>query len=66
MTRLSRPQRNLLREAIAAGGLRNVSVHPRACVAQALHRKGMLQGIEHRPTEAGINVFKPKDSNNGR
>lgn len=64
MIRLTRAQRNMLREAITANGLKNVQRHQRFCVAQALHRKGLVQGIEHRPTDAGKAIYG-KEANGG-
>lgn len=57
MIRLSRAQRTVLREAITNNGLQNAQKHPRALVVQALHRKGLVQGLEHRPTPAGCAVY---------
>ena len=66
MIRLTRAQRTMLREAITSNGLKNVQHHPRFCVAQALHRKGLVQGIEHQPTEAGRAIYKNKEVPDGQ
>jgi len=54
---LSRPQRAMLANAIAGRPLEHGVPRPRASgpfsTAQALHRKGMLAGINHLPTAAG-------------
>ena len=54
---LSRPQRAMLANAIAGRPLEHGVPRPRASgpfsTVQALHRKGMLAGINHLPTAAG-------------
>ena len=54
---LSRPQREMLANAIAGRPLEHGVPRPRASgpfsTVQALHRKGMLAGINHLPTAAG-------------
>lgn len=54
---LSRPQRAMLANAIAgrplAHGLPRTHETGPFSTAQALHRKGMLAGINHQPTAAG-------------
>ena len=54
---LSRPQRAMLANAIAGRplehGLPRVHQSGPLSTAQALHRKGMLAGIDHKPTASG-------------
>ncbi len=54
---LSRPQRAMLANAVAgrplAHGLPRTHEGGPLSTAQALHRKGMLAGINHLPTAAG-------------
>ena len=54
---LSRPQRAMLANAIAGRPLEHdlARIHQSGplSTAQALHRKGMLAGIDHKPTAAG-------------
>lgn len=54
---LSRPQRAMLANAIAGRplehGLARIHTSGPLSTVQALHRKGMLAGINHLPTAAG-------------
>ncbi len=54
---LSRPQRAMLANAIAGRPLEHGVPRPQPSgpfsTVQALHRKGMLAGINHLPTAAG-------------
>ena len=65
--KLSRAQRTMLHNAVhgralGAGLTRNSTTHKISSTLQALHRLGMLAGIEHQPTEAGRNYFTaPKE-----
>jgi len=58
---LSRPQRAMLANAIAGRpldyGLARIHQAGPLSTAQALHRKGMLAGINHLPTAAGRATF---------
>lgn len=60
---LSAAQRTMLYNAVKGKpltlGLTRNSIHHRThSTAQALHRAGMLQGVDHQPTEAGRAYFK--------
>ncbi len=57
MIRLTRAQRTVLCEAITNNGLQNAQKRPRALVVQALHRKGLVQGLQHQPTPAGRAIY---------
>lgn len=61
--RLSPAQRTMLHNAVNGKplllGLTRSSVsHRTHSTVQALHRAGMLHGIDHKPTAAGIAYFK--------
>ena len=61
--KLSRAQRTMLHNAVSGKpltlGLTRNSIHHRTnSTVQALHRAGMLQGVDHQPTEAGRAYFK--------
>ena len=61
--KLSPAQRTMLHNAVNGRplllGLTGNSLNHRThSTVQALHRAGMLQGAEHKPTEAGIAYFK--------
>lgn len=63
--KLSPAQRTMLHNAVNGRplllGLTSNSLgHRTSSTAQALHRAGMLQGIDHKPTAAGIAYFKPR------
>lgn len=56
-------QRTVLHNAISGrplllGLTRNSMHHRTQSTVQALHRAGMLQGSDHKPTEAGLANFK--------
>ena len=60
--KLSPAQRTMLHNAIHGRPLetsltRNSTSHKTHSTVQALHRAGMLTGIDHRPTEAGYAFF---------
>lgn len=60
--RLTPAQRTMLHNAVNGKplllGLTRTSVsHRTHSTAQALHRAGMLQGVDHKPTAAGISFF---------
>ena len=62
--KLSRAMRTMLHNAIHGRPLetsltRNSTSHKTHSTVQALHRAGMLAGIDHRPTDAGLAYFKP-------
>lgn len=64
--KLSRAQRTMLHNAVhgralGAGLTRNSTTHKISSTLQALHRLGMLAGIEHQPTEAGRTDFSPPE-----
>ena len=59
---LTRAQRTMLHNALndkpLHQGLRATAVTHRTCsTLQALHRRGLLAGVDHRPTDAGRAVF---------
>lgn len=58
---LSMAQRRMLANAIAgaplAQGISCTTETGQRSTVQALHRKGMLAGIQHQPTEAGRAYF---------
>lgn len=60
---VSRPQRAMLANAIAGRPLEHGLSCSRASgpssTVQALHRKGMLAGIDHQPTAAGRAALSP-------
>lgn len=61
--RLTPAQRTMLHNAVNGKplllGLTRTSVsHRTRSAAQALHRAGLLQGIDHKPTAAGLAYFK--------
>ena len=61
--KLTRAQRTMLHNAVNGKplnlGLTQNSIHHRThSTVQALHRAGMLQGIDHKPTAAGIAYVK--------
>lgn len=66
-SKLTRAQRTMLRNAIDGRPLshgltgKNVAKGP-ANTLQALHRKGMLAGIHHLPTTAGLLAFTPQST----
>lgn len=61
--KLSPAQRAMLHNAISGrplllGLTRNSMHHRTQSTVTALHRSGMLQGSDHKPTEAGLAYFK--------
>ncbi|PIG07815.1 hypothetical protein [Comamonas sp. 26] len=61
-TKLTRAQRTMLHNAVHGRPLgtsltRNSTSHKTHSTIQALHRAGMLAGIDHHPTEAGRAYF---------
>lgn len=61
---LTRAQRTMLHNALTGKplhqGLRATAVtHSTCSTLQALHRRGLLAGVDHRPTAAGHAVFLP-------
>ena len=64
MKQLSPAQRTMLNNAVHGRPLltsltKNSTGHRTHSTLQALHRAGMLAGINHLPTAAGIAYFKP-------
>lgn len=62
--KLTRAQRTMLHNAVHGrplvyGLTRNSTSHKTSSTLQALHRAGMLTGIDHKPTEAGRAYFEP-------
>ena len=62
--KLSPAQRTMLHNAVHGRPLgtsltRNSTSHKTHSTVQALHRAGMLAGIDHRPTAAGLAYFQP-------
>lgn len=60
--KLSPAQRTMLHNAVSGrplmlGLTRNSLNHRTHSTVQALHRAGMLQGIDHKPTDAGLAYF---------
>ena len=67
-TKLTRAQRTMLHNAVHGRPLgtsltRNSTSHKTHSTVQALHRAGMLVGIDHRPTAAGLAYFEPPTLN---
>ncbi len=66
--KLSPAQRTMLHNAVHGRPLstsltRNSTSHKTHSTVQALHRAGMLAGIDHRPTAAGLAYFEPPTLN---
>lgn len=64
MSKLSPAQRQMLHNAVHGkplhAGLHGNSTKPGLNnTAQALHRRGLLEGIDHRPTDSGRAYFAP-------
>lgn len=65
---LTPAQRTMLHNAVHGrplvhGLTRNSISHKTASTVQALHRAGMLAGIDHQPTVAGRTYFDTPDKN---
>lgn len=56
---MSRPYLSPAQLAALHDAIHGKPAKARALTLQSLHRKGMLAGVEHRPTAAGIAVFRP-------
>ena len=64
MSKLSPAQRQMLHNAVYGKPLRaglhsNTTKPGLSNTIQALHRRGLLEGIDHRPTTAGRAYFAP-------
>ena len=68
---LSPAMRNMLHNAIHGkplhtGMAASTVTHSKCSTVQALHRRGLLAGIDHHPTDAGRAYFAPATSQDQR